>query len=234
MPLTAEQRASLTPEQQQNYDRYNREVTDPKNWLLGNYWGALPAAYRELYRNYVEGANAISSPGMAASPAILVTMILLASTRQPKAILDLGSGISSAFFRYWQKTTGAACTIISADHEEPWLEKSKAFCRTQGLPDSNMMGWNEFTKTNTQKFDFVFFDIDHIPERIEYYKYVVPNLITEGALLVFDDMHYNPLLEGAREVINQHTITILDPLMNATKDHVGRFSALVQIDKFGK
>lgn len=110
--------------------------------------------------------------------------------REPKTILDVGSGLSSLVFRCW-----GGATVVSTDHDEDFLDMVRYIIDLEGLP----RGYLVLHPLRVQRhFDLVF--VDHGPS-MNHRLRDLPDLserVSPGGMLVLDDFHDPPGNRRAR------------------------------------
>jgi predicted O-methyltransferase YrrM len=157
---------------------------------------------QELLPYYHRYVAAVSTPDAAISLELAVFVTSLLRDRRPQRILDLGSGFSSAVFRYYQKKAVPPPEVWSIDDSSAWLEKTRAFLKAQGLPGERLAGWDEFSQQELQPFDFLFHDLGSITVRTQTLARVL-SLAAPGGIVILDDMQKVPYGEYARKLLKQ-------------------------------
>lgn len=107
---------------------------------------------------------------------------------KPQRILDLGSGFSSFVFRYYQFVTATRLDVWSVDHSPFWLDRTRMFLDSHGLPSDNLYTWDEIRPSNSGRFDLVLHDLGPSHTRARILDEVLALRRPEG-LLILDDVH---------------------------------------------
>lgn len=178
----------------------------------------------DMWRSYV---TSISAHDMAASPGTVAYLYRLCDHMQPKRILDLGSGLSSALFRKWAHDRDVECEIVSVDDDAAWIARTKDFLRFNGLPESGLELWP--LDIDAESFDIVFHDFAGGAIRNEVAD-VAARAVRPGGAIVFDDAHFEEHLLAYERVAALHGITLYS-LAKWTFDAIGRYSLVGFKDK---
>ena len=135
-----------------------------------------------LWRHYV---GATSTLDHAAGIGTIAYLYRLCDVVQPKTILDLGSGLSSAVFRKWKQETGSPVKIVSVDTDAEWLEKTRKFIIDNELPEETLT----LHKPITGRYDLIFHDLAG-GELREQVAHEAARVLNDGGVIVFDDAHH--------------------------------------------
>lgn len=141
-----------------------------------------------LGEHYTEYVSTVSPDYMALSLPMLQRLVTAVEERQPKRILDLGSGISS----YVLRRAAPDAEVWSIDTEAEWLGKSAAFTTEHGERAAHFAQWDDFIAEDRGLFDLVSHDMDWHVERMRVLRRVL-SYVAPGGLLVLDDVNYGPL-----------------------------------------
>lgn len=180
-----------------------------------------------LYKDYAFGESPVSTPGMAASFETLILLFCLCQYRNPRSILDLGSGISSAAFRKWRQATSSSATIVSVDSSVDWLEKSRTFCAGQLGESDDFVVWGD-PAVARNSYDVILFDIDMATNRKLFFDDVFTKLAGPGALIVVDDMH-KPVMQVELPKYLQSIAHKQHDITKYTYDCFSRYATLVEL-----
>lgn len=179
---------------------------------------------KPVHDDYV---NRISRPDMAASLELGAFLCAACISRQPRRLLDLGSGFSSFVLRSYARQN-AGVTVISVDDDSAWLGKTAQFLDEQGLGKENLLLLHDFLNTMQDPFDLILHDLNFVEVRINYVEAVLDRL-APGGVIIFDDVHKRDYLHSLLKLIKGKpgTCYSLEPV---TADQYGRY-ALVYIRK---
>ena len=171
-----------------------------------------------LWRRYV---NDVSAPDMAASHGTLAYMYRLCNVTQPRRILDLGSGLSSAMFRKWAAAQPFDVEIVSVDTDADWLDKTREFLTSEELDPTGLYLYPDGIHG---EFDLVFHDIAGGIER-NTIAAVAAESVAPGGYIVWDDCQFDSHRlvfesESKRNNINLYS------LAQFTYDAIDRWSIL--------
>src|SRR5213078_4518044 len=119
---------------------------------------AAAARIRDVYNDYVGG---VSAPDMAVSLEAAATLLVLGEGLHPARVLDLGSGFSSFDLR----TAAPRADVWSVDDNAEWLERTKAFLRSQGVADKRCELWQTLDPAFAGIFDLVLYDLGSMATR---------------------------------------------------------------------
>lgn len=153
---------------------------------------ARAAAGRSLlepfYRTYVER---VSSPVWAISLETAAVLHALCAILRPAAILDLGSGFSSATFRIYSRSAGHGCLIHSVDDDPVWLSRTQEFLESASLSTDGLLAWSQFRATASLRYDLVLHDLGNMSLRADSLDFVLRRATAAG-LIVLDDVQKDP------------------------------------------
>jgi len=171
---------------------------------------------KNMYDDYV--AN-FSSPDMAASYELCEYLINQCIDNDYKKIIDLGSGISSAFLRYYQSKFNDVI-IYSVDDSKEWLEITKEFLVKYNLSTDNLIHDIETVKENN--FDLVLHDYGRMGTRQKYLSYVISNLTNKKSKIILDDLHKNKYKTYVTKFAADNEMTLVN--IPETHDKFKRYS----------
>ncbi len=143
---------------------------------------------------------------------------------KPAAILDLGSGFTSAAFRFYAKTASHQCTVHSVDDDSQWLERTRGFLASKDLSTADLMLWPAFLETS-YSYDLILHDLGNMATREQALETALARRATNG-LLVLDDMHCEPYASRAQNTCEMQGCSWFD-LRDLTMDSFGRYATLV-------
>ncbi len=175
-----------------------------------------------IYEKYI---TTISTGVMALSLESSVFMSVLCSIFQPRKILDLGSGFSSAVFRIYAETANPKPHIYSIDDAPEWLEKTKEFIAGYQLEGGQFMTWDVFLEQNQNSFDFILHDLGSMVTR-EMLLPTVLSLVSTNGVVLLDDIHKTNYRKNAKRMVKE-TGLIYHNLKSYTLDGFNRYCALV-------
>ncbi len=176
------------------------------------------------YKHYVEN---ISSANMAASLELAAFIFLVCKVKQPKKLLDVGSGFSSFIFRLYASETNDV-VVYSTDDDVLWLDKTRNYLMKNNLNTDNMSTIDEFFNSGVSDFDIVLHDMNFVEVRINYVEKVLA-VLRIGGIAIMDDVHKpNYMLALMRKL--KRTKNMIYDLKPVTFDNFNRF-ALVVIKK---
>ena len=87
----------------------------------------------QLFQGFTPRAPMPSSGGFALNPTDLLDLLHLVRTRQPKLVLELGSGTSTVWLAYALQQTGGR--LASLDHEADYATRTREALEQHGLTD---------------------------------------------------------------------------------------------------
>ncbi|WP_433297025.1 O-methyltransferase [Actinoplanes sp. CA-030573] len=87
----------------------------------------------QLFQGFTPRAPMPSSGGFALNPTDLLDLLHLIRTREPKLVLELGSGTSTIWIAYALQKSGGR--LVSLDHDPGYAEKTRAALAAHGLTD---------------------------------------------------------------------------------------------------
>jgi predicted O-methyltransferase YrrM len=174
-----------------------------------------------LYEKYI---TTISTGAMALSLEASVFMSVLCNIYQPKNILDLGSGFSSAVFRLYAETADPKPHICSIDDASEWLDKTEDFLFSNQLDVGQLMTWNSFINQNQDSFDFILHDLGSMKTREELLPKVL-SLVSPNGIVFLDDIHKTNYRKSAKRIVKESGL-IYHNLKSYTLDRFKRYCAL--------
>lgn len=173
---------------------------------------------KPVHRDYIDR---VSRADMAASLELGAFLCAACKSRQPRRLLDLGSGFSSFVLRSYA-SLNPGVTTVSVDDDSAWLQKTAQFLAHQGLETENLLLLQDFLNARQDPFDLILHDLNFVEVRINYVEAILDRL-APGGIVVFDDVHkrdyLHPLLKLLRR--RQGECYSLKPV---TSDQFGRYA----------
>lgn len=130
-------------------------------------------------------------------------------------VLDLGSGFSSAAFRF------AKIPVVTIDDDVDWLEATGRFLDHQTI-SRGVLKTGSVWKTGT--YSFVFYDLGNLDTRCDLVSSAF-QCVKERGLILLDDMHvlkYQRMVRSSSEGFKE-----LDKVPAFTRDKYKRWSTLM-------
>ena len=169
----------------------------------------------------------VSSPEMAMSLELAHFLLGWCLWKQPKHLLDLGSGFSSYVFRLYRELVGDAIIVYSVDDHAAWLEKTRHYLENAGLNTEHLYLLTELQGQQTDGyFDLVLLDLNFVEVRKDYIDYTARILAADGAVIV-DDVHKVEFLREVKRIARMAGCRLYD-IRKATYDGFGRFSIVMK------
>ncbi|MBG0562052.1 O-methyltransferase [Actinoplanes aureus] len=182
-----------------------KQVTDRKAasaQVLG-----LPREFEatvQLFQGFVPRAPMPSSGDFALNPTDLLELLHLIRVRQPRLVLELGSGTSSVWIAYVLEQAGGR--LISLDHDIEYATRTRAVLAAHGLTDVAEVRHAPLTPVTIDDRDYPWYDpealadlhdVDFVlidgppaatgPDARYPALHVIEKRLAERATLVFDD-----------------------------------------------
>lgn len=173
---------------------------------------------KPVHDDYV---NRISRADMAASHELGALLCAACKSRQPRRLLDLGSGFSSFVLRSYASSK-AGVTSVSVDDDSAWLGKTADFLNEQGVGTENLLLLQDFLNTRQDPFDLILHDLNFVEVRINYVDAVLDRL-APGGLVIFDDVHKRDYLHSLLKVLSRRPGSFYS-LQPVTADQFGRYA----------
>ena len=172
-------------------------------------------------REYLAG---VSTDIMSISLELAVFLRVLCKVRNPRRIVDLGSGFSSFVLRHHAAETTPAPVVWSVDDSAAWLERTGEFLSAHDLPADNLTTWDAFIARSRDEFDLVLDDLGSPPTRTATLPSAL-RLIGSDGIVVIDDMHKPWYRPYARRVVREAGLRYVSS-RKLTIDNFGRYAAV--------
>ncbi len=168
---------------------------------------------RDAYDSYV---TTVSPPAMALSWEALEAISEVLSDRNPKRILEYGSGISTYLLASYGRQIGSV--IQSYDSDQEWTEKTLEFLRRYELDSWASVQYSDLVEPEAPA-DFVLWDFDKNPKRVDLMNDAYANLC-DGGVMYVDDTH-------SREIANAMHKLRGNVLRIVPRDGFGRYGVFI-------
>lgn len=196
----------------------------PAQSLLHDLQNSAEQSMRELAPLYKHYITTVSSSVWAVSLESAAVLDALCRLTEPRAVVDLGSGFSSAVLRRYARSADHDCVVHSVDDDAQWLARSGEFLRSLELPDEGLVLWENRDQL-LDGYDIVFHDMGSMALREESLGFVLAHRATKG-MIVLDDMHKTPYGANATKFMADAGMNVV-PLRELTGDAYGRYASLV-------
>lgn len=188
---------------------------------VNKYKNILEQIYSEEFEDYTTN---VSTKKMCASFNTMHLMNVLINKYRLTSIAELGSGFSTYCLKQIiLRKNNNNIKLISVEHDEEWLKKTKQFLIKYNTNTDNLMTTDEFIKySKNNKIQLVFFDVFHMSDgsRKEYYEKISDNL--KHSIIIFDDMHKEEMANEIIEIANKKDMEIMTAIFS--KDKYKRFA----------
>jgi predicted O-methyltransferase YrrM len=173
-------------------------------------------AMLQLFRGFTPKAPMPPSGGFALNPTDLLDLLHIIRTRQPRLVLELGSGTSTVWIAYALQKSGGK--LVSLDHDPGYAEKTRIALTAHGLAevaevrdaplrpvvlDGRTFPWYDVTAVaDVHEVDLLL--IDGPPEKTgKDARYpamrVLEDRLADAATVVFDDAHRQDEADALRK-----------------------------------
>jgi predicted O-methyltransferase YrrM len=115
-------------------------------------------ALLQLFREFEPRAPMPSSGRMAMNPTGLLEMLFLIARRQPRVVLELGSGTSSVWIAYALEKDGGR--LISVEHDTEFAERTKSLLHLHEVSHLAEVRLAELRQLNINGEEFEWYDVD--------------------------------------------------------------------------
>jgi len=167
-----------------------------------------------VYESYVVN---VSPAALALSWEALRAISETLECEGPKSILEYGSGISTILLATYAREHGIY--VDSFDSDRDWTEKTISFITEQGLNEWAQVEFAE-TVVPLPLADFILWDFDRNPKRVDLMAAAFRNLATGGIMYV-DDMH-NSEIAAACAALGGELLSTVD------RDGFGRYGVFLR------
>ena len=140
----------------------------------------------------------------------------LEGSRLTKAI-EYGSGISTYLLATHGRTTGT--TVESYDSDPNWAAKTNSFLHKHGL-ESFVVVLHAETVTHQSPADFILWDFDRNPKRVDLIAAAYGNLLPGGVMYI-DDMQNAEIRAACTSLEGEIIRTV-------TEDSFGRYGVFIR------
>jgi predicted O-methyltransferase YrrM len=137
---------------------------------------------------YDEYVRDVSDPIWGMSLETATYLYSLCRATKPTRVLDTGSGFSSYVLRRYAREAGHV-TVVSADDDAQWLERTATFLRQRDLTDDGLVLWPS-AQVAEGRYDVVFHDLASGGARVESIPLVLSAVTRGGGAVLFDDAHH--------------------------------------------
>jgi hypothetical protein len=163
---------------------------------------------------------------MASSLEYSNFLIHLCETKNPKKVLDLGSGFVSFALRKYRKDSNSNFMMVTVDTDEKWLMKTSNYLKDKKLPTDNLITLTKLLEL-TESFDLISYDIGYYQSGIrqQILPYIIENYVSEGTFVLFDDMHIAHYQMFVLEYLNNFHFIMMNT-RSKTLDRFGRYAML--------
>jgi predicted O-methyltransferase YrrM len=191
---------------------------------IDDYPALAAESRRVLEPHRREYVSAVSTDLMTVSLELAVFLRVLCKVRQPLRIVDLGSGFSSFVLRQHASEGSPAPVVWSVDDSPTWLERTREFLTSHGLPDDNLVTWDAFLRRRPRDFDLVLHDLGSPPTRTAALPTAL-QVCRPGGIVVIDDMHRAWYRPYARRIVRESDGRYFSA-RKLTIDGLGRYAAV--------
>lgn len=187
----------------------------------------FPKELKDLHHTYI---SSVSTESMAVSLDLSVLMYALCRQLEPKSILDLGSGYSSAVLRYYAVNCPTVPKVVTVDDSSQWLKQTELFLSSHHLPTDCMIDWDSFSRLAPTQFDFIFYDLGHVRElRTKAFRQIL-QYAGPGGILVLDDMNFIGYRRYVKRILKKNRFESYSAECLA-KDSIGRYPYILVAKK---
>lgn len=171
-------------------------------------------SFRETYEDYI---THISPADMALSWEALTAISEMLIERQPRRIIEYGSGISTCLIAEYCRATGAEAESFDSDAE--WAERTRGFLDKNQLVSKVSVSFLESVQP-VAPADLVLWDFDRNPKRVMMMVTAFHN-VASGGIIYIDDMQ-NHEIASAAAMLSGSVVYVTSP------DGFGRFGVFLQ------
>jgi predicted O-methyltransferase YrrM len=164
---------------------------------------------------------------MAMSLELAIYILRYCLWKQPKSLLDLGSGFSSYVFRLYRASTSKSVVVYSVDDNADWMHKTEHYLENAGLNTEHLYLLTELQEQELDGyFDLVLLDLNYVEVRKDYIAYAGKLLSANGAVIV-DDVHKVEFLREVKRIATAEKHGLFN-IKKTTSDEFGRFAIVMK------
>jgi predicted O-methyltransferase YrrM len=161
-------------------------------------------ALLQLFREFEPRAPMPSSwTRWAMDPTGLLEVLFLIGRKQPKVVLELGSGTSSVWIAYALEKEGGR--LISIDHEKEFADRTKSLLHLHGVSHLAEVRLAELRQLNINGEEFPWYNVDALRDINE-----IDLLLVDGPPGPLREMARYPALHVLESQLAPNAIVILD------------------------
>jgi predicted O-methyltransferase YrrM len=188
------------------------------------YWRDIEAAKAGISGVHQHYVTNISSPTMAASLELAGALYALCSYKQPRRMMDIGSGFTSYVLRKWQAEHGGTSTVVSVDDDADWLEKTRDYLAGNGVRSDKLLTFDALMAGGERDFDIILHDMNFVEVRRNYIGEVIDRT-APGGLMIFDDVHKMDYFNDVVKALRGRSIRFYS-FRSSTLDSFKRYSII--------
>jgi predicted O-methyltransferase YrrM len=178
-----------------------------------------------MLEDYLSRYNRRRDTAIAIEGAL--ALVRACAEKMPRRILDLGSGFSSVIFREWARRQSARIEVVSTDDNPGWLAVTQLELAERGFDPRSCIAQASFEVWPERgRFDLLFVDWSGVESRAERLDDIL-EWATSGALVVFDDYHFDVFAAKLREACEERALELAVDV--ASLDGFGRVQARVKV-----
>jgi predicted O-methyltransferase YrrM len=160
-------------------------------------------ALLQLFREFAPRAPMPSSGRWAMDPTCLLELLFLVGRKQPKVVLELGSGTSSIWMAYALEKGGGR--LISIDHLTKFVDRTQSLLHLHGVNDLAEVRLAELRQLNINGDEFQWYNIDALRDINE-----IDLLLVDGPPGSLGKMARYPALHALESQLAPNAVVILD------------------------
>lgn len=169
-------RRQLNSDSKKSFNLLNKKLENFSQ--IDSYFKKFESLIESDYHEYIK---TISTEKMAISLESSAFLAAFSKIKEPKKILDLGSGFSSFVLNNFTDSE-----VISIDDNADWLEKTRQYLLKKEIKDFKLELWDNFN-TNVE-FDLIFHDLGSMQTRMSELAKVL-SFSKVGGFTFLDDVH---------------------------------------------
>lgn len=152
----------------------------------------------EKWKEYI---TTVSEQGHASSLELCTYMYNYLVKHKPTYVVDMGSGLSSFVTRYYKQIHNPDAVVYSVDDDSSWINKTRDYLIKEELSVENLILFEDFKNTDL-KFDYILYDLGHIPTRIANIKFPA-TIAKSGSVILYDDIHFDRAYSNRCGIFNE-------------------------------